>query len=193
MMSAFSQCRSIFEESILGGETHPSLGSSCNCGDPSAIFQCQECFQSLLWCTKCILHAHELHPFHFIDKWIGTHFEKTTLCDLGYILHLGHNNHPCPNCLRDSHCLTTIVHSNSVQEACIMYCHCFQAPSNIDQLCQVCLFPATMVQPQTIFTFDTLDDFLAHMHASKKSAYDHYSALRSWTDGACPENVPVRF
>jgi len=83
------------------------------------------------------------------------------------------------------------VHSNGVQKAHIKYCACPDTPSDIEQLCHACLFPATVKQPKTVFTFAALKEFHAHTLASKKSAYDHYKALQCQMDAAFPSNVPV--
>jgi CxC2 like cysteine cluster associated with KDZ transposases len=51
--------------------------------------------------------------------------------------------------------------------------------------------PATVDTPETVFTFKMLKDFHAHTLASKKSTYDHYTALQKLTNNAFPAQTPV--
>ena len=40
--------------------------------------------------------SHRHHPFHRIESWMGEYFSESWLWKAGTILHLGHNNGPCP-------------------------------------------------------------------------------------------------
>jgi hypothetical protein len=60
------------------------------------------------------------------------------------------------------------------------------------QLIRAGLFPATMDQPDTAFTFMVLNDFHVHTLALKKSAYDHFTALKKLTDNTFSHKTPVR-
>jgi len=78
-----------------------------------------------------------------------------------------------------------------MHETIIEYCHCLKAPLEPFQLIEAGLFPSTLDQPTTAFTFEVLRNFERHALASKKSAYDYCDALRKLTDSAFPQNVSV--
>ncbi|KIM35704.1 hypothetical protein M413DRAFT_51930, partial [Hebeloma cylindrosporum] len=52
------------------------------------------------------------------------------------------------------------------------------------------LFPATMTQPTTAFTFRVLQQFHIHHLVSKESAYDFVGSLRRLTDNAFAHSTP---
>jgi hypothetical protein len=45
-----------------------------------------------------------------------------------------------------------------MHETIVEYCHCLQAPSEPFQLIEVGLFPSTLDQPMTAFTFEVLQN-----------------------------------
>jgi hypothetical protein len=47
-----------------------------------------------MFCTECCCQSHELHPFHRIDHWAGSHFELVWLFQVGVVLHFGHSGKP---------------------------------------------------------------------------------------------------
>ena len=49
-----------------------------------------------------------------------------------------------------------------------------------------------MDQPDTAFTFTVLNDFHVHTLASKKLAYDHFTASKKLTDNTVSHETPVR-
>jgi hypothetical protein len=101
-----------------------------------------------------------------------------SLCDLGMTICLGHYTCRCPNAPLDSTGRpTVIVNTNGIHNARIIYCCCATASGEPFQLNSAGLFPATIDQPETTFTFAILDDFEVHALASKKSAYDHFIAF----------------
>ncbi|KAI9569352.1 hypothetical protein HD554DRAFT_2038290 [Boletus coccyginus] len=56
--------------------------------------------------------------------------------------------------------------------------------------CRCCLFPSTIIKPQTGFTFDVLDEFLIDELECKTSASSFYSKLRRLTNNAFPDFLP---
>ncbi|KAJ3562360.1 hypothetical protein NP233_g9626 [Leucocoprinus birnbaumii] len=174
----------------------PSFASTPNTALPSpnvALYRCLDCFHSEETCSDCILIQHRHLPFHRIQKWTGTHFEKTTLATLGYILHLGHEGSPCKmNDENPVECV--VVHTNGIHTLPIGFCKC--KPKNHSRLVQLVsnrLFPSTVDIPRTMFTFHVLEDFHRHSLSSKSSAYDYYEALKRHNDAAFPRNVPDRY
>jgi hypothetical protein len=145
-----------------------------------------------MFCKLCIISAHVHGAFHHIQKWIGTHFVRTSLKELGFSIILGHFGDQCPNLSSSTRGRpTTIVHINGMHECIIKYCHCLDAPSEPFQLIEAGLFPSTLELPSTAFTFAVLQNFERHALASKKSAYDYCDALRKLTNSVFPQNISV--
>jgi hypothetical protein len=84
-----------------------------------------------------------------------------------------------------------IVHHNGFYRMLVHFCYCSNAPSKPIQLCNEQLFPATMDQPHTAFTFSVLDSCHIHSLSSKKPMNDFYDALVKMTSPAFPQEVPV--
>ncbi|GLB34092.1 hypothetical protein LshimejAT787_0109760 [Lyophyllum shimeji] len=193
MMDIFSKHFDVLQAAILSTEYHRHIGSSCPCGKALSTFRCTECFQSELFCQDCIVAQHRNHPLHFLQEWTGTFFRRAHLVDLGFMLTLGHGGDPCPNGLSTSKGRpTVIVHINGIHKANIKYCHC-DSLSEPDQLARERLFPATIEQPETAFTFAVLKHFHISNLTSKISAYDYFGSLRSLTNNAFPQEVPDRY
>ncbi|KAF5344859.1 hypothetical protein D9756_011191 [Leucocoprinus leucothites] len=132
---------------------------------------------------------------HAFSSWTGSHFEKSSLHDLGFTIHLGHHGQPCPaggGAVVDS----VVVHTNGVHERRIAFCLCSPSDPSYDHLLQLVrnrLFPPTADSPRTAFTFEVLEDFHRHSLSSKSSAYDYYNALKMHTNAAFPYLVEDRY
>jgi hypothetical protein len=187
MMGIFSEHFGTLQNAILGREYDASVKSGCSCGSGPANYHCEECFCLQPSCKQCLLDSHRHLPLHHIQEWIGTHFTRKSLRDLGMIVCLGHHARRCPNAPIDSTGRpTVIIDTNGIHNTKILYCHCANALDEPFQLASAGLFPSTIDQPETAFTFSLLDDFEVHSLASKKSAYDHFIALQKHTNGAFP-------
>lgn len=192
-MDPFLKQLPLIQSSILKTKTHKDIGQLCSCGSClMRIYRCQECFNSCMFCSSCVISVHVHGPFHHIQKWVGTHFVRTSLKDLGFTITLGHSGDRCPNLSKTSRGRpTTIAHTNGMHETVVEYCHCLGAPLEPFQLIEAGLFPSTLSQPSTAFTFEVLRNFERHALASKKCAYDYCDALRKLTDSTFPQNIPV--
>ena len=62
----------------------------------------------------------------------------------------------------------------------------------MQQLLRAQLFPATVDQPTTAFTFNVLREYHVHSLESKQSAYSYMGALRRLTNNTFIDDVPVR-
>ncbi|KAJ3574058.1 hypothetical protein NP233_g2032 [Leucocoprinus birnbaumii] len=197
------------QDAILQQECNKSSGTDCSrcsatCSDcpedhQSAqcrrpLFRCLDCFSAFPLCRECIVSEHGRHPFHHVQRWTGTHFEKHSLSKLGLRIHLGHNGQPCSSSIQPPTDFV-IVHTNGVHHCSVVYCRCQPGQQHWKalQLANYQLFPATVTTPQTAFTFQVLDDFHRHLLASKTSAYDYFNALKRHTDAVCPDLVPDRY
>ena len=194
-MAAFSSNFSILQESILLKSYHKDIGSNCRCGDNPALFRCaglESCFSGRLHCGSCIVQQHKWLPFHRIEQWNGKTFIGHSLKELGYLLYLGHCGEKCVNLSETTLPLPmVIIHTNGLHRILVHFCYCSDAPLKPIQLCNEQLFPATMDQPHTAFTFSVLDSCHIHLLSSKKPMNDFYDALVKMTSPAFPQDVPV--
>lgn len=158
-----------------------------------ALYRCLECFDHQPMCSNCIVERHHQLPFHHIQKWTGTYYDKSTssLHDLGLVVYLGHGGSSCP--MADSPPVKfVIVHSNGIHERLIDFCSCVpHEHSRIIQLIRNQLFPSSVETPRTAFTFHVLEDFHRHSLSAKTSAYDYYEALKRHSDAVFPQLIHV--
>ena len=201
MMKAFTEEMDNIQAAILSNEFQDGIGDPCSCGgSDKANFRCEEdCFETApLQCQQCIINLHTRLPFHCIQEWTGEYFKRTSLHDLGARIFLGHSGMPCPN---RSSAYTgrpfVIVDRNGFHKFILEFCHCDNLKDVLQtepiQLIRARLFPATLDQPETAFTFRLLDDFHAHTLSSKKSSYVFHDALQKRTEAAFPQDVPVSY
>ncbi|TFK60280.1 hypothetical protein BDN72DRAFT_739722, partial [Pluteus cervinus] len=153
----------------------------CQCGNVDAIYRCVDCFHSSLLCSTCIVATHTLNPFHRLETWRGTYFSRVSLNSLGGTIHLGHGGQRCPNILPLSGRHITIVHTNGIHTIFTTFCGCLGAQLDLLQLTGARLFPATVDRPDTVLTFAFLEDLHIHVLTSKKSVFDHHSAIQRLT------------
>lgn len=121
------------------------------------------------------------------QKWTGVFFDKTSLCDLGLCVHLGHNGSPCPNpSFRKNKfvvCDITGFHHIDLQ-----FCGCYDTAIGIvhswKQLLRARWYPASQARPATAFTFRLLDFFYELTHQSKGTLYDFHKTIDCITDNS---------
>ena len=168
------------------------------CHQAAADIRCLSCQTGYTWCGPCAVQSHLHHPFHRIQQWTGQFYDHIALCDLGYILNLGHNGAPCPNNIQEYGGdwfwdQFTVVHSTGIFVHRLRWCRC-NNPSPEDrhlQLLRSSIFPSTVTKPQTRFTFDILDHFLIDALECKTSARSFYQKLRRFSNNAFPDSLPV--
>lgn len=173
-------------------EAEANTGLACSsCKTPnSAFYRCCECFDTPAVCTECIVTLHQLQPLHRIQRWTGTHFEGYSLCDLGLTMNLCRDRKPCPASFVKKEVI--FVHTNGIHRCLIQFCNCDTAAPNFQQLLLRRLFPATLKDPATVFTFDLLRTFHQLTLSSKITQYDYIDALKKLTNIAFPQDVEVR-
>lgn len=192
IMQAFEKHFDALQSAILEREHDLRTTADCACGQEPAFFRCEDCFSSPPSCRSCLLRNHCHLPFHHVQRWDSNHFARTNLAKLGLIIFLGHDTKRCPNAPYDSKGrLFTVVHTNGIHNINVNFCYCSSATNEPLQLTSAGLFPATVDKPETIFTFSMLKEFHAHTLASKKSAYNHFMALKNLTNNAFPDHTPV--
>lgn len=170
------------------------IGTPCPCGKGLREVRCADCVQLLPLCRTCWVHAHKHNPFHWAQVWSHErgYFVRqdisTILPDSDYGIPLGHDGKRCPK--RSKAILMTIVDLNGVHATKISTCQCADN-SRWRQLFDASLFPATVAEPQTAFTFRLLRDWQIMTLQSKITAYHYIRALRRLTDNVFTGNVPV--
>ncbi|KAJ7241521.1 hypothetical protein B0H12DRAFT_997057, partial [Mycena haematopus] len=153
----------------------------CEAQEP--VYRCSDCFHPCLYCGECVRAIHERTPFHHIEQWNGSAFERCSLKALKVRIQLGHPlGEKCPNPARAWGDDFVIVGSHTIDEVGLDYCDCATAKTKHVQLLRMRLYPATGTNPRSAATFACLRRF-AHMTLeSKCSAYEFYNSLARETD-----------
>jgi CxC2 like cysteine cluster associated with KDZ transposases len=175
---------------LLATEYDPAVLERCSCGRGDRNCRCVDCFQTVATCSHCFIDSHIFHPFHWVDQWNGKHFLRKDISALGHVIALEHNGGSCPNAQTEG-VQFTVVETNGIHSTRIIFCQCLGSRSRTKQLMSARLFPATMAQPTTAFSFRLLKEFHIHSLESKKAAYDYIGAIRRLTDNAFTPKVPV--
>ena len=119
-----------------------------------------------------------------MKKWTGIYWQQSTLCSVGLTVQFGHNGGHCALPQQYGH-LLTVLHINGFHQLRVNYCQCSGPPGGHypgTQLLRSSLFPATVAQPRTAFTFDVLELFHHQTLQGKTTAWDFYNALAHFTD-----------
>ncbi|KAF7291356.1 CxC2 domain-containing protein [Mycena indigotica] len=180
------QFRDPFLHSLLWRDGRGKEGEICAaCGDSTraAIYRCSSCFGGAMWCQGCCVAAHRANPLHFIEKWTGVYFTRTTLGSIGLRVQLAHPPHEICERPIPGRSDFVVLAANGIHEVTIDFCGCMGHDAHHVQLLKAGWYPATMEFPRTAATFSCLDKFHYLSLHGKTTIYDFYSALKSWTDG----------
>ena len=93
---------------------------------------------------------------------------------------------------RSSRSNLIIVSSTGIFKRSVTWCTCANSPEPYIQLLHASLFPASFVQPETVFTFDVLDHFRIDALECKTAAMNFMSKIVRISNEAFPSEVPVR-
>ncbi|KAF9030906.1 hypothetical protein BJ165DRAFT_1535567 [Panaeolus papilionaceus] len=138
-------------------------------------------------CQSCSLHQHEHLLFHRIEKWNGTFFVKSSLYKLGLVHQLGHGGCDCPTCAEQASSgdiqMLQVIHTTGVFKLSVRYCKCQpNTAPRYRQLLRERLFPASLRQIRTVFTFEVLDTFHSLNLDGKITSYNYYYHILQKTD-----------
>lgn len=200
--------RNSFLFELLTMEAPPAEPTCDSCGVvPERFFRCLECFYNKTLCQTCCVRDHSRHPLHRIEEWNGFHFVQTTLYELGFILHLGHGGDPChslydPMDVITSEQLPTGVDSSEHNDLVIVdtsgfhrlqtrWCACRNHPAPRIQLLHMGLYPGTVKQPRTAFTFQLLEYYHVDAMECGATASNFCNKLRRLTDDTFRDEVQV--
>ena len=215
MLSELLLSRDQYISEILDQEQPPASMVCPRCQSTEGLFRCKDCFFKSLLCWDCCHMVHREVPFHSIEKWTGYFFQSTSLYEEGFTLYLGHGGELCPkSCIQEGRDGVTpnkamgeetplesgqhdtrkhlvVVDVSGVHQLRIGWCQCKDAPKADIQLLRSQLFPATIINPSTAFTFRLLSYFHIDSVECKTSALSFFSKLRRLTNPSDPDSVPV--
>ena len=117
------------------------------------------------------------------------YYEQSSLREVGLTVNLGHRGERCPAAV-DTKTITVIdITGAHIVEA--YWCVCPKAEEAPLQLLSLGLYPASVSEPRTAFTFRVLDDFLTANKVSGTAAQSYFECIRRLTNAAFPRTVPV--
>ncbi|KAK7054294.1 hypothetical protein VNI00_003487 [Paramarasmius palmivorus] len=152
---------------------------ACTTSDAS-VYRCRDCIGGRLYCKSCIVGMHKDHPYDRVEKWNGRFFERTTLKDLGLVIQLGHDDGTSCG-LRDmARTGFVVVDLDYIQEVSVAYCNCrleSVAGQKWQQLMRRELYPGSIEDPYTAFTFRVLNLFHSLTLKGKITLYDFYYSI----------------
>ena len=124
------------------------------------------------------MRAHRNLPFHWLEVWNGSFFERCDLADHGFVLYLGHHGSPCAHIPRNEQAVSfVVVHVNGVHRCRIQYCHCPGRRTEMSQLLRSDLFPASTERIETAFTCELLERYHVDFDVTKRNAQDFMRIL----------------
>ena len=216
MLSESLLYRDAHTSEILDQEQPPANPLCPECKSKQGIICCKDCFSRRMLCHDCCLMVHQNAPFHSIEKWTGHFFQATSLDEEGFTLHLSHDGAPCPETQFKTRTQETqdsgvdddstkrtdkrqtdhkkrliVVDVSGIHQLHIGWCQCKDAPGADIQLLRNRLFPASVSNPSTAFTFRLLSYFHIDSVECKTSAFSFFNKLRCLTNDSSPDSVPV--
>lgn len=173
-------------------EYDTNLNTPCHCGRGLREAQCQDCQEYELSCTECWIQNHVQNPWHWARIWNGHFFVRSDISTLrdNYAVQLGHHGHMCPTLDELKPVKFTVTHSNGVHGTRLSFCNCGRG-SRVEQLMRARLFPASIAEPETAFTFTVMREYDIHSLQGKIPAYDYFLSLRRLSDNVHTDQVNV--
>lgn len=86
--------RNLYLHELLDRNASTKVCLTCK---KEANWRCLDCFAGPGYCTECCRTSHSRDPFHRIERWTGTFYERSWLWKVGSVIHLGHQGDRCPN------------------------------------------------------------------------------------------------
>ncbi|KJA18008.1 hypothetical protein HYPSUDRAFT_115767, partial [Hypholoma sublateritium FD-334 SS-4] len=116
-----------------------------------------------------------------LTHWDGASFSKTTLREVGLVVHLNHASMKCPTPAACDERLL-IIHTTGVHEVMLGYCACYREIPRDLQLLRRGLYPASRHKIRTCVTFPLLRLFHLLSLMGKVSTYDMYRSIERLTN-----------
>jgi hypothetical protein len=154
---------------------------------------------NLLLCRSCMVKSHSYLFYHKIKEWkddMGVYsYVYTSLTEMGHSVHLGHGGQQCPAWISRRHGWKsyemTVCHTNGLHSINVRFCRCQHAPEHWEQLFEHRIFPSSLLQPKTAFTFACLDELQLLNFETRCSVWDYWNMLRRMTNEDNPSSVQV--
>ncbi|KAG8696529.1 hypothetical protein FRC09_008410 [Ceratobasidium sp. 395] len=155
------------------------------------LFRCRTCLGGCRCCSSCLLSAHRIHPTHRTERWDGQTWAATSLDNLGYVLHLGHQGQPCT--VGNGSSALLVGDLNGFHTIRVHYCTHDNAAAKPIQLISAGLFPCSDVNPQSAFAISLLEIYNVFLTVGRTSAHKFYSVLERITKPGFPDDVKDRY
>lgn len=84
-----------FIEALLSQYVLPSNAKCSACAISTAFYRCRTCHRNQLLCCGCMRNTHRTYPFHRIEQWNGSFFQRTALWQVGVQLIVPNSEGPC--------------------------------------------------------------------------------------------------
>ncbi|KAH8106480.1 hypothetical protein DFH11DRAFT_1549960 [Phellopilus nigrolimitatus] len=163
-------------------------------------YRCKDCHGPGYMCGDCTVRTHRRSPLHRIDEWNGLHWQSTSLKTLGLVVHLNHDcSESVPICPAPEGSIRTItvMDIGGIHSVNVVFCGCSASSGNAGhayvQLIRQRWFPASHRLPQTVTTFNCLEDFHLMTVQGKLTGYDYYQTLVRKTDNTGINPPPSRY
>ncbi|KAF7321778.1 CxC2 domain-containing protein [Mycena kentingensis (nom. inval.)] len=164
--------RDTFLRVLLWRDGRGSAADICpQCKTRASCVRCRDCLNAPFTCAECCVQLHAHNPLHWIERWNGVYFERTSLRACGLQIQLGHEDD-------HSH------YRNGIHQVSVAFCGCYHS-KDVDyvQLLKGGYYPATLDSPRTCVTFACLDFYQTLSFHGKTTAYDFYSTLETLSNG----------
>ncbi|KAJ6452171.1 hypothetical protein C8R47DRAFT_1083819 [Mycena vitilis] len=152
----------------------------------AADHRCTDCLGGgELFCSACVVLAHQHQPFHRIQEWTGATFKRVKLKDMGLRIQLGHWHGATRSCavpIAATNDDFVIVDVLGVHEVGLDFCGCGQGGLATVQLLRAGLWAATTTNPKTAATFAVLRKWHLLSFEANLSTLDFYQSLARETD-----------
>ncbi|KAJ7016243.1 hypothetical protein C8F04DRAFT_1282092 [Mycena alexandri] len=182
-MNELKEKESTFLRRLLSHYHNSQLLTPCSCGGKDRHdglllrrVACGDCLQSELLCRQCWAKKHRTMPTHWAFVWnkLEHFFEKYDFSRVlkNGAIRIGHNGEGCPDA-QVAHSFT-LVERNGIHATAIAFCGCKTETSEdgkkhplvqYEQLLQAGIFPGSVKEPGTGYTFGVLDDRLIDFFA----------------------------
>ncbi|KAF6746462.1 hypothetical protein DFP72DRAFT_992812 [Ephemerocybe angulata] len=176
------------------GKSPSSICLRCTAGN-AAEFRCLCCDNTGMMCGACMVAAHHFLPLHRIQKWNGHFFAKVSLKSLGLRIQLGHTlGETCPRPETAWGDDFVILDMDGVHTLGVDYCGCGGSSlTQVEQLLERRLYPATTINPKSAATFRLLELFEILQYESKVSPYELFNTISRLTDNTGLGSVKDRY
>ncbi|KAF9779699.1 hypothetical protein BJ322DRAFT_1012771 [Thelephora terrestris] len=194
-MKQWLQHRSTFLDELLRldglGDASNSSIPCPDCSRHPATFKCNSCFGGTMRCSACTVSFHRNLPLHKIQRWHGGRLEERLL----RVPTGPDRRSPSAGVALTETKHIFVVDLSGYHSVRIRFCTCPHTAflDHFRQLLRVRWFPASTLQPKTVFTFDLMDTYHKISMQGKLNLYDFYTAIMQKTDNHGCTKIQYRY